>query len=90
MFIAGPDTRVVELRVHGVQGTTPQTLVDAVAAVDVAGDGLGRIVRPADRLRRRQASLHSAIASISRTSALLSSSRKRIVWSALSENPARQ
>ncbi|MGZ3142447.1 hypothetical protein ACVDFE_10715 [Lentzea chajnantorensis] len=52
MFIAGPDTRVVELRVHGVQGTTPQTLVDAVAAVDVAGDGLGRIVRPADRLRR--------------------------------------
>lgn len=52
MLIAGPDTRVVELRVHGVQGTTPQTLVDAVAAVDVAGDGLGRIVRPADRLRR--------------------------------------
>ncbi|WP_063798819.1 hypothetical protein [Nocardia sp. NRRL S-836] len=52
MFITGPDTRVVELRVHGVQGTTPQTLVDAVAAVDVAGDGLGRIVRPADRLRR--------------------------------------
>ncbi|RAS69060.1 hypothetical protein C8D87_1021138 [Lentzea atacamensis] len=52
MLIAGPDTRVVELRVHGVQGTTPQTLVDAVAAVDVAGDGVGRIVRPADRLRR--------------------------------------
>ncbi|MFJ6675385.1 hypothetical protein ACIQMJ_30140 [Actinosynnema sp. NPDC091369] len=37
---------------HGVQGTTPQSLVDAVAAVDVAGDGLGRVVRPADRLRR--------------------------------------
>jgi hypothetical protein len=52
VLIAGPDTRVVELRVHGVQGTTPQTLVDAVAAVDVAGDGVGRIVRPADRLRR--------------------------------------
>jgi len=52
MLIQGPDTRVVELRVHGVQGTTPQSLVDAVAAVDVAGDGLGRIVRPADRLRR--------------------------------------
>ncbi|WP_439661624.1 hypothetical protein ACSHWB_08990 [Lentzea sp. HUAS TT2] len=52
MLLTGPDTRVVELRVHGVQGTTPQTLVDAVAAVDVAGDGLGRIVRPADRLRR--------------------------------------
>ncbi|PRY43863.1 hypothetical protein [Umezawaea tangerina] len=52
MLIPGPDTRVVELRVHGVQGTTPQSLVDAVAAVDVAGDGLGRIVRPADRLRR--------------------------------------
>ena len=52
MLIPGPDTRVVELRVHGVQGTTPQSLVDAVAAVDVAGDGLGRLVRPADRLRR--------------------------------------
>ncbi|WP_186763518.1 hypothetical protein [Lentzea tibetensis] len=52
MLIPGPDTRVVELRVHGVQGTTPQSLVDAVAAVDVAGDGVGRIVRPADRLRR--------------------------------------
>ncbi|MEU6152262.1 hypothetical protein ABZ816_19915 [Actinosynnema sp. NPDC047251] len=52
MLIPGPDTRVVELRVHGVQGTTPQSLVDAVAAVDVAGDGLGRVVRPADRLRR--------------------------------------
>src|SRR3954466_484036 len=52
MLIPGPDTRVVELRVHGVQGTTPQSLVDAVAAVDVAGDGMGRIVRPADRLRR--------------------------------------
>ncbi|WP_438816821.1 hypothetical protein [Umezawaea beigongshangensis] len=48
----GPDTRVVELRVHGVQGTTPESLVDAVAAVDVAGDGTGRVVRPADRLRR--------------------------------------
>ncbi|MFD7656608.1 hypothetical protein ACFV4N_21770 [Actinosynnema sp. NPDC059797] len=52
MLIPGPDTRVVELRVHGVQGTTPESLVDAVAAVDVAGDGLGRVVRPADRLRR--------------------------------------
>ncbi|WP_433265278.1 hypothetical protein ACQPZF_37465 [Actinosynnema sp. CS-041913] len=52
VLIPGPDTRVVELRVHGVQGTTPQSLVDAVAAVDVAGDGLGRLVRPADRLRR--------------------------------------
>ncbi|GAA3843718.1 membrane protein [Saccharothrix violaceirubra] len=52
MLIPGPDTRVVELRVHGVQGTTPRSLVDAVEAVDVAGDGLGRVVRPADRLRR--------------------------------------
>ncbi|GAA3434511.1 membrane protein [Kutzneria kofuensis] len=52
MLIAGPDTRVIELRVHGVMGTTPESLVDAVVAVDVAGDGVGRIVRPADRLRR--------------------------------------
>ncbi|AHI01256.1 lipase family protein [Kutzneria albida] len=52
MLIPGPDTRVVELRVHGVMGTTPEALVDAVVAVDVAGDGVGRVVRPADRLRR--------------------------------------
>jgi hypothetical protein len=49
---AGPDTRVVELRVHGLMGTAPQTLVSAVAAVDVAGDGVGRVVQPADRLLR--------------------------------------
>lgn len=52
MLIPGPDTRVVELRVHGILGTTPERLMDTVAAVDVAGDGLGRVVRPADRLRR--------------------------------------
>lgn len=49
---AGPDTRVVELRVHGILGTTGETLLDSVASVDVAGDGVGRIVRPADRLKR--------------------------------------
>jgi hypothetical protein len=43
---------VIELRVHGILGTTAEALVDAVAAVDVAGDGKGRLVRPADRLRR--------------------------------------
>src|SRR5687768_15164232 len=48
----GPDTRVVELRVHGVMGTPPEALVSAAAAVDVAGDGVGRIVQPADRLLR--------------------------------------
>lgn len=52
MLIPGPDTRVVELRVHGILGTTPEELLDTVATVDVAGDGAGRIVRPADRLRR--------------------------------------
>ncbi|OLF19086.1 hypothetical protein [Actinophytocola xanthii] len=52
MLTPGPDTRVVELRVHGVMGTTPESLVSAVAAVDVAGDGVGRFVRPADRLLR--------------------------------------
>jgi len=50
--IPGPDTRVVELRVHGILGTTGEALTDSVASVDVAGDGVGRIVRPADRLRR--------------------------------------
>ncbi|MFI7675295.1 hypothetical protein [Actinophytocola sp. NPDC049390] len=52
MLPPGPDTRVVELRVHGVMGTRPESLVSSVAAVDVAGDGLGRIVQPADRLLR--------------------------------------
>ncbi|HEY0637176.1 MAG TPA: hypothetical protein VGD67_05980, partial [Pseudonocardiaceae bacterium] len=52
VLITGTDTRVVELRVHGPSGTTAEALVDAVAAVDVAGDGVGRLVRPADRLRR--------------------------------------
>jgi hypothetical protein len=46
------DAKVVELRVHGFSGTSAESLVDAVAAVDVAGDGVGRVVRPADRLRR--------------------------------------
>jgi hypothetical protein len=50
--IPGPDTRVVELRVHGILGTTGDELTDSVASVDVAGDGVGRIMRPADRLRR--------------------------------------
>lgn len=52
MVAAGADTRVVELRVHGVMGTTPESLVSSVAAVDVAGDGVGRVVQPADRLLR--------------------------------------
>ncbi|MGX7827782.1 hypothetical protein ACTG9Q_22100 [Actinokineospora sp. 24-640] len=43
---------MVELRVHGIMGTSAETLVSAVSAVDVAGDGVGRIVRPADRLLR--------------------------------------
>ena len=52
MQVPGPDTRVVELRVHGILGTTGDALTDSVASVDVAGDGVGRIVRPADRLLR--------------------------------------
>ena len=52
MRIPGPETRVVELRVHGILGTTGAALTDSVASVDVAGDGVGRVVRPADRLLR--------------------------------------
>jgi hypothetical protein len=52
LYPPGPDTRVIELRVHGAMGTPPEALVSAVAAVDVAGDGVGRIVQPADRLMR--------------------------------------
>ncbi|WP_301304466.1 hypothetical protein [Streptoalloteichus tenebrarius] len=33
-------------------GTTAESLVDSVAAVDVSGDAVGRVVRPADRMRR--------------------------------------
>jgi lipase (class 3) len=52
VLMPSSDTRVVELRVHGIMGTRAETLVGAAAAVDVAGDGIGRIVRPADRLLR--------------------------------------
>ncbi|OLR91108.1 hypothetical protein [Actinokineospora bangkokensis] len=52
MLLTGSDTRVVELRVHGIMGTSGEALVTSVAAVDVAGDGVGRVVRPADRLLR--------------------------------------
>ncbi|RZQ63661.1 hypothetical protein [Amycolatopsis suaedae] len=48
----GPDTRVVELRVPGLIGTTGESLLDTFSTVDVAGDGVGRFIRPADRLRR--------------------------------------
>ncbi|MFI5614791.1 hypothetical protein [Amycolatopsis sp. NPDC051903] len=50
--LPGPDTRIVELRVAGLAGTSGETLLDAVSTVDVGGDGIGRVVRPADRLRR--------------------------------------
>ncbi|SFP34342.1 hypothetical protein SAMN05421810_102316 [Amycolatopsis arida] len=52
MPIPGPDTRVVELRVPGLAGTSGEALLDSAGTVDVAGDGVGRIIRPADRLRR--------------------------------------
>ncbi|MER6874960.1 hypothetical protein ABT279_32890, partial [Amycolatopsis sp. NPDC000673] len=40
------------MRVSGLVGTSGETLLDTVQTVDVAGDELGRVVRPADRLRR--------------------------------------
>lgn len=52
MPLPGPDTRVVELRVPGLIGVGGESLLDSVTTVDVAGDGVGRVVRPADRLRR--------------------------------------
>ncbi|HJQ45958.1 MAG TPA: hypothetical protein VJ870_06495 [Amycolatopsis sp.] len=48
----GPETRIVELRVPGLTGTTGESLLDAVSTVEVAGDGVGRVIRPSDRLRR--------------------------------------
>jgi hypothetical protein len=38
--------------VPGLVGTSGESLLDAVSTVDVAGDGLGRVIRPSDRLRR--------------------------------------
>jgi hypothetical protein len=52
VLIAGSDTRIVELRAVGTRATSAESAVDAVAGVDVVGDGAGRFVRPADRLRR--------------------------------------
>lgn len=52
MPMPGPDTRVVELRVPGLIGAGGESLLDSVTTVEVAGDGVGRVVRPADRLRR--------------------------------------
>ncbi|MFD2419234.1 hypothetical protein [Amycolatopsis pigmentata] len=48
----GPETRIVELRVPGLSGTSGESLLDAVSTVEVAGDGIGRVIRPSDRLRR--------------------------------------
>lgn len=52
MSLPGPDARVVELRVPGLVGISGEQLLDSVAAVTVAGDESGEIIRPADRLRR--------------------------------------
>lgn len=52
MAMPGPDTYVVELRVPGAGSASPEAVVGGVAAVDVAGDGVGRLLRPADRLLR--------------------------------------
>lgn len=52
MSLPGPDARVVELRVPGLVGISGEQLLDAVAAVTVAGDESGEVIRPADRLRR--------------------------------------
>lgn len=52
MPLPGPDTRVVELRVPGLSGVSGEVLLDAAGTVEVAGDGVGRVIRPSDRLRR--------------------------------------
>lgn len=52
MPLPGPDTRVLELRVPGLAGTEGTSLLDATDTVNVAGDPVGEVVRPADRLHR--------------------------------------
>jgi hypothetical protein len=41
----------VELRVHGVSGTPPESMLGAKSVVQIAGDDLGRFYRPSDNLR---------------------------------------
>ncbi len=38
----------VELRVHGVSGTPPESILDSAFVIQVAGDDRGRFFRPAD------------------------------------------
>ncbi|QWF82233.1 hypothetical protein HUW46_05670 [Amycolatopsis sp. CA-230715] len=52
MALPGPDTRIAELRVPGLTGTSGESLLDTVSTVEVAGDELGKVIRPSDRLRR--------------------------------------
>ncbi|UQX88727.1 hypothetical protein M6D93_01690 [Jatrophihabitans telluris] len=47
-----PHRTIVEIRVHGVSGTAPASLLDTPHVIQVAGDGVGRIFRPADELSR--------------------------------------
>lgn len=69
MSLPGPDARVIELRVPGLVGVNGEQLLDSVAAVTVAGDETGEIVRSADRLRRPVAGpvLHALGRAIPRT-----------------------
>ena len=42
----------VQIRVHGVSGTPPENMLDAVSVRQVAGDELGRFFQPSDVLKR--------------------------------------
>jgi hypothetical protein len=52
MPLPGPETRIVELRVPSTTGVLGDALLDCADTVEVDGDQLGKVIRPADRLHR--------------------------------------
>lgn len=47
-----PTERWVELRIHGVSGTPPESMLESAHVVQVAGNAWGRFFRPADAVGR--------------------------------------
>jgi hypothetical protein len=47
-----PEGRWVELRIHGVSGTPPESMLESAHVKQIAGDSWGRIFRPVDGVER--------------------------------------
>jgi hypothetical protein len=70
----------VELRVHGVSGTPPQSMLDIDRVVQVGGDELGRTFRRADRLGGELPIEDGHIVEAYHWGALTSGSRTQGLW----------